>query len=97
MGAPAKADFFEKSLEHQKYRSQSLVEEMIEFQDYRPTPTGRDFSKHIADQITKGSSMCPFGSAFMGSSFKTPDFDAYGYDPNAPDSDDEPLSDVSDM
>ena len=67
----------------------------IEFQDHGPK--GKDLTRHIADQISKGSALCPFGSAAMGSSFKTPDYDPHGYDPNAPDSDDEPLSDISEM
>ena len=60
-----------------------------------------DYSKHIAENIAKGSTMCPFGSAFMNTNLKGQEqqqlptnFDLYGYDPEAPDSDDEPLSDL---
>ena len=43
----------------------------------------------------KGSKMCPFGSMFIKEEKKLPDdFDLHGYDPNEPDSDDEPLSDL---
>ena len=47
--------------------------------------------------------MCPFGSAFMNTKLKPEpegqkglpeNFDLHGYDPEAPDSDDEPLSDI---
>ena len=55
----------------------------------------KDYSKHIAENIAKGSKMCPFGSMFIKEEKKLPDdFDINGYDPNAPDSDDEPLSDI---
>ena len=65
----------------------------ITLQDYRPV--SKDYSKHIAENIAKGSKMCPFGSMFIKEEKKLPDdFDINGYDPNAPDSDDEPLSDI---
>ena len=39
--------------------------------------------------------MCPFGSMFIKEEQKLPeDFNLHGYDPNEPDSDDEPLSDL---
>ena len=39
--------------------------------------------------------MCPFGSMFIKEEKKLPDdFNLHGYDPNEPDSDDEPLSDL---
>ena len=41
--------------------------------------------------------MCPFGSTFMKDSKKEQNADNVnieGFDPNAPDSDDEPLSDL---
>ena len=69
-------------------------------------PPPMDFKRHIAENIAKGSSMCPFGSTTMkkammsdnNSSKKDPElpqnFDLLGYDPDAPDSDDDPLSDV---
>ena len=65
----------------------------IKLQDYRPMT--KDYSKHIAENIAKGSKMCPFGSMFIKEEKKLPDdFDLHGYDPNAPDSDDEPFSDI---
>ena len=69
-------------------------------------PPPMDFKRHIAENIAKGSSMCPFGSTTMknamsdmnDSSKKDPElpqnFDLLGYDPDAADSDDDPLSDV---
>ena len=68
-----------------------------------------DFKRHIAENIAKGSSLCPFGSSAMGSALNPikgqsnkgqaskalPDnFDLHGYDEDADDTDDEPLSDV---
>lgn len=42
--------------------------------------------------------MCPFGSLFMNETPKaTSNVDLDGYDPNAPDSDDEAFSDVDIM
>ena len=42
--------------------------------------------------------MCPFGSEFMtdpnADKALPENFDLEGFDPNAPDSDDEPLSDI---
>ena len=72
---------------------------VITLQDrYRPPVPSRDYAAHIADNITKGSSLCPFGSLFMQENKKVPDsFEIDGYDPNAPDSDDEPLSDLDDV
>lgn len=68
--------------------------------------TERDFSRHIAENVAKGSSLCPFGSRQMkdifGSGRKSAeerareiaDLDLHGFDPDAPDSDDEPLTDL---
>ena len=67
----------------------------VTLQERPRPPVSRDYAKHISDNITKGSSMCPFGSLFMKKSDTIPkSFDINGYDPNAPDSDDEPLSDI---
>ena len=35
-------------------------------QPYRPP--SRDYSRHIVDNLTKGSGLCPLGSAAMGDS-----------------------------
>ena len=56
-----------------------------------------DYGRHIAENIAKGSSMCPFGSMTMGQTL--PDLtsssvDLEDFDPEARDSDDEPLSDL---
>ena len=68
-------------------------------QDNRlPGPVSKDyFKKHIEENIAKGSALCPFGSTFMKDSKKeqlSENVDLEGFDPNAPDSDDEPLSDL---
>jgi hypothetical protein len=70
----------------------------------------RDYSRHIAENIAKGSSLCPFGSLTMGQaawpetaaddddveagSGDYRKLDLHGFDADAPDSDDEPLSDL---
>jgi len=62
----------------------------------------RDYSRHIAENIAKGSSLCPFGSMTMGqmslpevtSSEDDQKFDLHAFDESAADSDDEPLSDL---
>jgi len=36
-------------------------------QDYRPVTT--DWSKHIAENVAKGSSLCPLGQSVMGGAF----------------------------
>lgn len=71
-----------------------------------PMINGRDFKAHIAENVAKGSSLCPFGSKsvkdVLGMNSKSPgeqvqeltDLDLHGFDPEAPDSDDEPLSDL---
>jgi len=41
--------------------------EAFEEQDYRPVTT--DWSKHIAENVAKGSSLCPLGQAVMGGAF----------------------------
>ena len=66
-----------------------------------------DFKNHISDNITKGSSLCPLGSAMMGKAMKMEKslneisekegdsgFDIHGFDVETPDSDDEVLSDL---
>lgn len=70
-----------------------------------PTMMSRDYSRHIAENIAKGSSLCPFGSITMGQ-MSLPEmtvsedadverkFDLHAFDESAPDSDDEPLSDL---
>ena len=72
-------------------------------QDNRPRgPVSKDefnarFEKHIAENVAKGSALCPLGSTFINDSNKeklADDLDLNGFDPNAPDSDDEPLSDL---
>ena len=65
-------------------------------QPYRPM--SREYSRHIAENIAKGSSLCPFGSMTLGQ--PSPDdvtsssADLEDFDPEALDSDDEPLSDL---
>jgi hypothetical protein len=60
----------------------------------------KDYSRHIVENIAKGSSMCPFGSEFVNSKVNSQksklaqDFDLFGYDSNDHDTDDEPLSDI---
>jgi hypothetical protein len=65
----------------------------------------RDYSRHIAENIAKGSSLCPFGSLTMGQmalpeeassedALADRKFDLHGFNADAPDSDDEPLSDL---
>ena len=67
-----------------------------------------DFKSHISDNISKGSCLCPLGSSIMGKAMKMEqglnelsknengkqEFDLHGFDENAPDSDDELLSDL---
>ena len=68
-----------------------------------------DYKQHIAENIAKGSSLCPFGSAQMGqalsamdktkdvqsSSSLPEDFDLLGYgNGDQADTDDEPLTDI---
>ena len=62
----------------------------------------RDYSRHIAENIAKGSSLCPFGSMTVGGKIEEfsdsgknrEKFDLHSFDAEAPDSDDEPLSDL---
>lgn len=62
----------------------------------------RDYSRHIAENMAKGSSLCPLGQMMMGTpaSFDTEQPKSIGkvkldqYDETLPDSDDEPLSDL---
>ncbi len=70
-------------------------------QSYRPI--SRDYSRHIAENIAKGSSLCPFGSMTMGGKIEEfsdsvgknrEKFDLHTFDAEAPDSDDESLSDL---
>ena len=69
-----------------------------------------DYQKHISENISKGSSLCPLGSAVMGKAMKMEQglnkmseergeemFDLHGYDESARDSDDEPLSDIDEI
>ena len=69
-----------------------------------------DYQKHISENISKGSSLCPLGSAVMGKAMKMEQglnkmseergeemFDLHGYDGSARDSDDEPLSDIDEI
>ncbi len=76
---------------------------MLPSQSYRPMT--RDYSRHIAENIAKGSSLCPFGSMTMGGKIEEfsdyndgvknrEKFDLHTFDKEAPDSDDEPLSDL---
>ena len=67
-----------------------------------PAMMSRDYSRHIAENIAKGSSLCPFGSMTMGD-LASPEeatpvdgrkLDLHGFDEDAADSDDEPLSDL---
>ena len=56
-----------------------------------------EFKQDLWEMHFKGSALCPFGSTFMNDSKKettTNNIDLEGFDPNAPDSDDEPLSDL---
>ena len=78
---------------------QNQIQKSVKLQDNRPRgPVSKDyFEKHIAENIAKGSALCPFGSTFMKDSKKeqtADNFNLEGFDPNAPDSDDEPLSDL---
>ena len=85
-----------------------LDEEELREKRYGPKPL--DFKDHIADNVSKGSSLCPLGSAMMGKAMKMEEglneiskkkggskktsFDIHGFDAEAPDSDDEILSDI---
>ena len=66
-----------------------------------------DFKDHISENVSKGSCLCPLGSAIMGKAMKIEQglndmseetggsiFDLHGFDQHAPDSDDDPLSDI---
>ena len=73
----------------------------VKLQDNRPRgPVSKDYfgkmwEKHIAENVAKGSALCPFGSTFITDNKKEQTADNLeGFDPNAPDSDDEPLSDL---
>ena len=69
-----------------------------------------DFKNHISENISKGSSLCPLGSAIMGKAMKMEQglnevsqknggtvFDLHAFDEHATDSDDEPLSDLEEL
>ena len=75
--------------------------------DPRNGPPPIDFKKHISDNVSKGSSLCPLGSAIMGKAMRLEKdlndlseksdgkaFDINGFDENATDSDDDLLSDL---
>ena len=75
--------------------------------DPRNGPPPLDFKKHISENVSKGSSLCPLGSAIMGKAMKLEKglndlsektegraFDVNGFDEEAADSDDELLSDL---
>ncbi len=72
------------------------------FQKEHYEPMSRDYSRHIAENIAKGSSLCPLGQMMMGApaSLETEHPESIdkvnlnGYDQTIPDSDDEPLSDL---
>ena len=66
-----------------------------------------DYTRHISQNISKGSSLCPLGSAIMGKAMKmeqglnelsekngTSTFDINGFNEEGPDSDDEIISDI---
>ena len=50
---------------------------VVKLQDNRPSgPVSKDyFEKHIAENIAKGSALCPFGSTFMKDSKKENDIE----------------------
>ena len=86
-----------------------LTEEELQERQYGVPPIEKKFEKHIAENISKGSSLCPLGSAVMGKAMKMEQslneasekngeaaFDIHGFNPEAPDSDDEPISDIED-
>ena len=64
----------------------------------------RDYSRHIAENISKGSALCPFGASTLSSALggQTPvqqaagmtGLDVHGFDETLPDSDDELLPDL---
>ena len=75
--------------------------------DPRNGPPPLDFKKHISENVSKGSSLCPLGSAIMGKAMKLEKdlndlsekngdkaFDINGFDEEATDSDDDLLSDL---
>ena len=93
------------SIEQVRFTSQieKTCKNSVKLQDNRPRgPVSKDefnarFEKHIAENVAKGSALCPLGSTFINDSNKeklADDLDLNGFDPNAPDSDDEPLSDL---
>ena len=93
------------SIEQERFTSQieKTCKNSVKLQDNRPRgPVSKDefnakFEKHIAENVAKGSALCPLGSTFINDSNKeklADDLDLNGFDPNAPDSDDEPLSDL---
>ena len=93
------------SIEQVRFTSQieKTCKNSVKLQDNRPRgPVSKDefnarFEKHIAENVAKGSALCPLGSSFINDSNKeklADDLDLNGFDPNAPDSDDEPLSDL---
>ena len=93
------------SIEQERFTSQieKTCKKSVKLQDNRPRgPVSKDefnakFEKHIAENVAKGSALCPLGSSFINDSNKeklADDLDLNGFDPNAPDSDDEPLSDL---
>jgi len=68
-----------------------------------------DYTRHISQNISKGSSLCPLGSAIMGKAMKMEQglnelsekdgssaFDINGFDEEGLDSDDEIISDIED-
>ena len=78
-----------------------------ELDDPRNGPPPLDFKKHISENVSKGSSLCPLGSAIMGKAMRLENdlndlsmkdggkaFDINGFDESAPDSDDEAISDL---
>ena len=82
-------------------------EEEDNIDDPRNGPPPIDFKKHISDNVSKGSSLCPLGSAIMGKAMRLEKdlndmseksdgkaFDINGFDENATDSDDDLLSDL---
>ena len=86
-----------------------LTEEELQERQYGVPPIEKKFEKHIAENISKGSSLCPLGSAVMGKAMRMEQslneaseengeaaFDIHGFNPEAPDSDDEPISDIED-
>ena len=95
--------------EEEEWRAHLEKKKLVSYTNAFGEKIEKKFEKHIAENISKGSSLCPLGSAVMGKAMKMEQslneasekngeaaFDIHGFNPEAPDSDDEPISDIED-